>query len=203
MPGRLFLTRPPAGVAAFLGLPKVPEDPPRRNIAPGQEVTALTADGVQRLRWGLIPVGRRNARGRPVMETIVNARSETIFDKSAFAGTHRAVVPAEGWYEWTGRRGRKTAWEIRARDGGLLAFAAIWDVWRAPGGQALGQLATITCEPNADVRPIHHRMGVLLAPEDFGTWLAGTEDRAADLMRPWPDGRLTVERTRNMDWAGG
>ena len=43
-----------------------------------------------RMRWGMIPVGRVNARGRPVMETIVNARSETVFEKSAFQGVGRA-----------------------------------------------------------------------------------------------------------------
>ena len=54
------------------------------------------------MRWGMIPVGRVNARGRPVMETIVNARSETLFEKTAFQGVARCLVPADGWYEWTG-----------------------------------------------------------------------------------------------------
>jgi putative SOS response-associated peptidase YedK len=92
VPDRFFLTSEIAGIA----------DPPRMNIAPGQEVITLTVDGPQHMRWGMIPVGRVNARGRPVMETIVNARSETVFDKSAFVGVKRAVVPVDGWYEWTG-----------------------------------------------------------------------------------------------------
>ena len=48
-------------------------------------------------------------------------------------------------------------------DGGLMAFAAISDVWTAPGGRRLAQVATVTCEPNVDVKPIHHRMGVILS----------------------------------------
>ena len=88
----------------------VPNDSPRYNIAPGQQVICRTARGLDLARWGMIPVGRVNARGRPVMETIVNARSETVFDKTAFAGVTRAVVPADGWYEWTGKARSKTAW---------------------------------------------------------------------------------------------
>ena len=148
MPGRLFLTRPLSEVASALGLSPdaAPDDPPRRNIQPGQEVITVThGPAFRKMRWGLIPVGRTNARGRPVMETIVNARSETVFAKSAFQGVGRCVVPADGWYEWTGKKGRKTAWEIRAKDGAILWFAAICDPWTAPGGQEIWQTATVTC----------------------------------------------------------
>ena len=96
MPGRFFLVEDVGDLA----------DPPRLNIAPGQEVITLTPDGARHMRWGMIPVGRVNARGRPVMETIINARSETVFDKSAFADVKRAIVPASGWYEWTGVKRR-------------------------------------------------------------------------------------------------
>lgn len=175
------------------------DTPPRRNIAPGQDVVCLTNTGFVRMRWGIIPVGRKNARGRPVMETIVNARSETVFDKTAFAGVGRAVVIVDGWYEWTGEARRKTAWRISGS--GPLIFAAITDVWRAPGGREVAQVATVTCAPNADVAPIHHRMGVLLDRENVPTWLGGSEADVAPLMVPWPEGRLTVEEATDVDWS--
>ncbi|QQA43744.1 SOS response-associated peptidase [Pelagovum pacificum] len=202
MPGRFFLTRPMDEVADFLGVRDVPNDPPRHNIQPGQEVLTLTPGGVERMRWGLIPVGRKNARGRPVMETLVNARSETVFDKSAYEGVRRAIVAVDGWYEWTGKPRNKTAWRISAKDSGMLAFAAIYDVWTAPGGLQLPQLATVTCAPNDDVAPIHDRMGVLLRPSDFDTWLHGGEDAAAALMAPWPDGLLEIAEAEGVDWSG-
>jgi len=202
VPGRLFLTRGAAGIAEGLGVPEVPAQPERRNIAPGQEVRVRTRDGPALMRWGMIPSGRRNARGRPVMDVIVNARSETVFDKSAFAGCGRAVVPADGWYEWTGTTGRKQPWAIRAADGGLFAFAAITDTWVAPGGREVPQVATVTCAPNADVRDIHPRMGVLLRGDGIGLWLHGTEAEAAALMRPFPDGGLVVSRAEGVDWEG-
>lgn len=204
MPGRVFLTTSVEKIAARFGVDPAPvaAEPPRHNIAPGQQVVALTPEGLQHMRWGMIPVGRVNARGRPVMETIINARSETVFDKSAFTGTGRAVLPVNGWYEWTGEKRRKTVWRIRSADAGLLFFAAITDFWTAPGGQVVPQIATVTCEPNADVRPVHHRMAVILAPADVPVWLSGPEERAAQLMRPWPEGRLVVEEATGVDWSG-
>ena len=190
-------------VAAALGAENSLEgEPPRRNISPGEEIVVCGADRrLVRMRWGIIPVGRVNARGRPVMETIINARSETVFDKSAFEGVARAVVPADGWYEWTGEKRKKQAWRIRGRSGELLFFGAISDVWVAPGGREVAQVATVACEPSADVREVHHRMGVLLEPEAVEVWLAGGEEDAKSLMRPFPDGRLQVEPADDVDWS--
>lgn len=203
MPGRFFLTRPIGEIARLLNVKdSLGPQPARRNIQPGQEVVVLTGDGLKAMRWGIIPVGRVNARGRPVMETIVNARSETVFDKSAFEGVGRAIIPVDGWYEWTGEKRRRTAWRIVAKDGAPLLFAAITDTWEAPGGLRVDQVAAVTCEPNVDVKPIHHRMGVLLEARDVLHWLHGSEDEAQSLARPWPEGRLMIEQADDVDWSG-
>ena len=203
MPGRFFLTRPISDVAAALGadVAGLKDEPIRHNIAPGQEIVVLEDGCLTRMRWGIVPVGRVNARGRPVMETIVNARSETVFEKSAFEGVRRCVVPVEGWYEWTGEKRKKTAWGIAPKDGGLLLFAAIADTWNGPGGIVVDQVASITCAPNGDVAPIHHRMGVILAPEAVTTWLTGDVDDAKALMVPLKDGLLDVAVAGNVDWS--
>jgi len=203
MPGRVFLTDTPETIGTALGQAwaSVGDEPPRHNIAPGQEVLAATSAGLSRMRWGMIPVGRVNARGRPVMETIVNARSETVFEKTAFAGVGRAILPVNGWYEWTGTARRKTAWRIAPKDAGLLFFAAITDIWTAPGGRQVPQLATITCEPSADVQGIHHRMAVILTAADVARWLHEPPETASDLMRPWPDGQLVVTPAEDVDWT--
>jgi len=204
MPGRFFLTTPLDALAShFDAKTDLVPDQPRFNVAPGQEVIVCTADRrLVKMRWGLIPVGRVNARGRPVMETIVNARSETVFVKSAFKGTARVLVPADGWYEWTGAARKKTAWRIAPKVGGLLAFAAISDIWAGPGGIEVHQVATVTCEPSRDVVKIHDRMGVLLDPVHFETWLTGTPDAAFALMQPYPNGPLKVTEAQGVDWTG-
>ena len=201
MPGRFYLTRPMGEMASALGIGPLPDQPPRQNISPGEEILTLTSNGPSLMRWGMIPSGRVNARGRPVMETIINARSETVFDKTAFEGVGRAVVPVDGWYEWTGEARRKTAWAIRAKDGAPLLFAAITDTWRAPGGRKVAQVATVTCEPNDDVRPIHHRMGVLLDAEQIDTWLTGSEAEAKALAKPFRVGALDISAATDVDWT--
>ncbi|MEM9436050.1 MAG: SOS response-associated peptidase [Pseudomonadota bacterium] len=203
MPGRLFLTTPVAEIASWSGfsVANCSEQKPRRNVAPGEDVVAITTGGLTTMRWGLIPVGRKNARGRPVMEVLVNARSETVFDKSAFSGVKRCLVPADGWYEWTGEKRKKQPWRISSAKGGPLAFAAIYDIWNGPGGIEVPQVATVTCEPNGDVRDIHHRMGVILFPDQFGTWLGEDQEAAVALMRPLPDGSLAVEKADDVDFS--
>ena len=202
MPGRLFLDLDGAALAARLGVDDahVAAPKPRQNISPGEQIATLGPDGLQLMRWGIIPVGRVNARGRPVMETLINARSETVFDKSAFEGVGRAVVTVTGWYEWTGESRSKIAWRITDRSGGLLYFAAISDVWKAPGGLEVPQVATLTCPPNADITKIHHRMGVLLSEQDVPRWLAAPPEEARDLLVPWPDGRLRITRADDVNW---
>lgn len=199
MPGRFALTTPLAQVArAFDARLDAPDPGPREDVAPGEQVAALILHDETRLlteaRWGMVMSGRVNARGRPVMETIVNARSETVFDKSAYAGVGRAVLPVDAWYEWTGKPRAKTRWRIGAVEGGLLAFAAIFDTWTAPGGAQVRQLATLTCEPSADVTEYHHRMPVILpGPGAVAEWLTGPEP--SSLLVPLPEGRLHVEKS--------
>ena len=145
MPGRIFLTATIAEIAATFGAEagSATEGGARLDVAPGETVTAVVGEEGRRLvamRWGMIPMGRRNARGRPVLETIINARAETLFAKSAFADLRRCILPVSGWYEWTGAARRKTRWAITG-EAGLLAFAAVWDLWTAPGGAVLRLLA--------------------------------------------------------------
>lgn len=198
MPGRFFLTSPQAQVSAFARA-DLPPLRPRVNIQPGEEVLTLTTGGARMMRWGLIPVGRKNARGRPVMETIINARSETVFDKSAFDGVGRAVVPANGWYEWTGEVRRKTPWRLRPASGQVIGFAAIYDTWVGPGGIEVPQVATITCAPNAEVAEIHHRMGVILTADQLPVWLGPDQAAAAALMAPLPNGSVQIEKALDVD----
>ena len=202
MPGRLFLTTPLHALG--LGDAKAElERGKRLNIAPGQEVCTFDAEhGFSTMRWGIVPVGRVNARGRPVMETVINARSETVFEKSAFDGVRRCVVPADGWYEWTGKKGKKQAHRIRRASGEPLFFAAICDVWTSPAATELWQVATLTCEPNNDVAPIHHRMSVILEGAQIAKWLNGTQAEAASLCNSLPDGLLHIEPADDVDWNG-
>ncbi len=57
----------------------------------------------------------------------------------------------------------------------------------------MASLATVTCAPNAEVAAVHDRMPVILAPADWSLWLGETDGDPARLLRPVPDGSLSVE----------
>lgn len=201
MPGRLFIECDTnalldwSGTIARESEQSEAPDLPDSDIAPGQLMWVMTASGEAiPMRWGMIMAGQSKGRRRPLMETIVNARSETVFEKQTFAEVRRALVPAHGWYEWTGEKGRKTRWRLRASDEGLLMFAAVYSVWNGPGGVRLHQFATLTCEPNDTVRPIHHRMGVIVPRENWEGWLKGESVSLA----PAPDAAITVSEVAGM-----
>ena len=176
MPSRLLIDRTGTGAV--------------ETARPGDGLPIRRPDGtVADMRWGLIPQGRRNARGRPVMDTLVNARSETLFAKSAWLGVRRGTLDVLGWIEMAG----DVRWRIGAEDGAVLTMAVVWDVWRAPGrGIEIAQAATVTCAPSGVVAPIHDRMPVVLTGDGIVAWQGGTEAEAAAAYRPV--GGLTATR---------
>ena len=98
----------------------------------------------------------------------------------------RCLVPADGFYEWTGRSGARQPWLIGLADGAPFAFAGLWERWTVPEGIELtGSLSArragdtvetctiLTTAAHEAVAAIHHRMPVILSPEAFDPWLAG------------------------------
>ena len=159
----------------------------RYNICPTQPVAAvrLGADGREMvgMRWGFLPSWYKTATDGPLL---INARSETIAEKPSFrdaARQRRCLIPASGFYEWQGPEKPKTPYFIVPAEGGIFAFAGVWQAWRQPDGEVIDTCAIVTCPANEMLSPIHHRMPVVIAPEDYGLWLGEEGKGAAVLMR--------------------
>jgi putative SOS response-associated peptidase YedK len=169
--------------------------PARYNVAPSLDVYAVAIRGRQDVekgprralgtfRWGLVPSW---AKEKSVGNRMINARAEGIATKPAFRSAlarRRCLIPADAFYEWQrrtspdGRPAGRLPYAVRRRDGQPMAFAGLWEVWRS-GSEAdlLRTCAIVTTGANDLMAPIHDRMPVVLAPEDWETWL----DPAADL----------------------
>ena len=52
--------------------------------------------------------------------------------------------------------------------------------------------AVITTEPNELVTDLHHRMAVVLAPDEETTWLHGDRSDRASLLDPHPADEMTA-----------
>jgi putative SOS response-associated peptidase YedK len=169
---------------------------PRWNAAPGQDLPVVRLDPKARgarvlepMRWGLVPSWATDPEdaGRPI-----NARAETAATKPSFKEPfrrRRALVPADGFFEWKkGDRGREP-FAIRLKSRQTFAFAGLFDEWTPRGGAPVRTFAILTTRPNALVGALHDRMPVILSPEGEDLWLdAGIEDaaRLAPLFEP-PD----------------
>ena len=194
MCGRFTLTQP-AHVAAKFGLDNfAPVEPefytPRFNVAPTQRIVVIPTSDLQRearrMRWGLIPSWAKDAS---IGARLINARAESIESKPAFRGAfkqRRCLIPADGFYEWQQTPRGRQPYRIVLTSGELFAFAGLWERWKDPAGEAVESCCIITCEPNALTAPFHDRMPVIIAPEDYETWLTGTPEQALRLLRPYP-----------------
>lgn len=135
MCGRFILSASATTLVQQFDLANLPTWSPRYNIAPTQEVLAVTTrpDSPDRqarlLHWGLIP---QWAEGPAVGSRMINARAETVATKPAFRKAfreRRCLVLADGFYEWQKQDRRKQPFYIRLRSGRPFAFAGLWEHW--------------------------------------------------------------------------
>jgi putative SOS response-associated peptidase YedK len=182
--GRYTLTTPnPAEVRARFPIGETVEVRQRFNIAPGDEVLAVTTDRDGRprgelLRWGLVPSWSKTPHTDLKM---INARVETVAERPAFRTAlerFRCLIVADGFYEW--RRapsGAKQGFHITRGDQALFAFAGLWSSWRGPDGSRLRTCTILTTTASSAIAPLHDRMPVILSLDDEAAWLAPDTDR--------------------------
>lgn len=146
------------------------------------------------MRWGFIPRWYKTPTDGPLL---INARAETIAEKPAFREAcrqRRCLIPADGFYEWfRPEGGEKQPWYIQPSGEGPMVFAGIWQDWEH-GGERLSSCAMVTTEATGRMADIHHRIPVILQPEDWGKWLGEEGHGAALLMKPAPDQSLRFHR---------
>ena len=151
---------------------------PRYNIAPSQQVAVITdrdPNILSFMKWGLVPSWAKDPK---IGNRMINARSETAAEKPSFRTAfkrRRCLIPADGYYEWTKRGKKKYPMYIRHSERDLFAFAGLWESWKQADGDWLHTCAILTTEANETVRPIHHRMTVIIEPEAYDAWLAPRE----------------------------
>ncbi|WP_323776026.1 SOS response-associated peptidase [Leisingera sp.] len=199
MCGRFAITLPTDAMAQLFAaqpannLPRVPDF----NVCPASPVHAVQAGEAGRqlvaMRWGFLPHWYKSETAGPLL---INARAETIAEKPAFAAAcreRRCLIPATGFYEWTkAAGGARLPWYIHRSDAAPLAFAAIWQSWGAE--DPVKTCAIVTTAANEALSSIHHRMPLILEPQDWGVWLGEQGPGAARLMQPGAAGILEFHR---------
>ncbi len=177
MCGRYTLATPdPAAIRDRFGIGESIEIRRRYNVAPGDDVLAVTTsrEGTPRgelLRWGLVPSW---AKSPDTGLKMINARLETVTERPAYRRAFerfRCLIVADGFYEWQPTpAGPKQPFHITRSDGALFAFAGLWSIWRR-GEDQLRTCTILTTAANPALSSLHDRMPVILAPGAEADWL--------------------------------
>ncbi len=149
---------------------------PRYNVAPSNIHWLLVNEGGRRQivagRWGF-PIAFGPRKDDPV--GLINARSETAASKPTFRDAFaraRCAVLADGFFEWSGPRGRRTPTWFHAPSLELLPLAGLWREQVCPEtGEVERRFTILTTEANAVIEPCHARMPAILPPASVSPWI--------------------------------
>jgi len=192
MCGRFCLTTPLPLLSSRLGAPLpvglAEHYAARSDVRPGEPVLALRQEhglpSVSLMLWGLVPewVKDPSQARRPI-----NARSETVAEKPSFLGAwrhRRCLLPADGFYEWSGSGTARRRWRIGRKDGAPFWLGGLWDRWIGADGSELESCCVLTTAPNALMAPLHDRMPVVVPDGLEQAWMASADGPALRALEP-------------------
>ncbi len=175
MCGRFFLDARAGDIVEHYNAPPPDMFAPRYNIAPTTPVLAHCDEKIHLYRWGLVPSWAKDVT---FGNRMFNARAETVAEKPSFRNAYkrrRCLLPANGFYEWRLEDGRKQPYCCHI-DKQLFSMAAIWEHWQDAEGNEIQSCAVLTTGARGEIRALHHRMPVYIAPSDYEAWLDCSSD---------------------------
>ncbi len=191
MCGRYVVATPTSDLVALFEVDEASAELPEPswNIPPTTTVPIVVEptprdDGppIRRLegaRWGLVPAW---ADDISVGQRAFNARSESASTKPMFRDAvreRRALVPADGWFEWHREGEAKTPHFVHGD--APISFAGLYAWWKQPDGSWLLSTAILTTAATGALADIHERMPLVVSTEMRDAWLDPTEDGEAAL----------------------
>ncbi|SDH76431.1 SOS response-associated peptidase [Propionivibrio dicarboxylicus] len=183
MCGRFALSVTAEKLIEFFGLDECADFVANLNITPGTDIPVIrhSPEGkrvLHLLSWGLLPHWVKNPEtaNRPI-----NARIETLSEKPYFRDAYhkrRCLIPAEAFYEWKRDGKAKQPYRFTPNKEAIMAFAGLWESWKAPDGEVLRTVCIVTTVANDVMKPVHDRMPVILAEDSWAAWLEGPVEAA-------------------------
>ena len=203
MCGRFAITIPSDAMSQLFAAQPVNNlpDVPNFNVCPTNFIHVITFNGLERklesLRWGFVPNWYQAVNAGPLL---INARSETVAQKPAFANAsreRRCLIPCSGFYEWSeDLEGNKIPWFLKRNDGAPLVFGGVWQEW-GDESVIVKTCAIVTTASNSKLSKIHHRLPLVLERSDWGFWLGEEGHGASCLMMPTANDILTAYKVSN------
>lgn len=192
MCGRYSITLPPEAIREiFRTHGELPNWPVYYNAAPTTALPVVRSakDGSGRelvlMIWGLIPWFSKDGK---LTYSTINVRAESVRTNASYREpfkTRRCIVPASGYFEWTGPKNDRQPHYFTRADGQPIALAGLWDRWRSKDRSETKESFTIiTTEPSKFAGQFHNRMPLILEPDTWDLWMKNEPDSAAALMKP-------------------
>lgn len=104
--------------------------------------------------------------------------------RDPFRKRQRCLVPASGYFEWTGPKNDRQPHYFTRTDGQPIALAGLWDHWRSADKSEVKETFTIvTTEPSKFAGQFHNRMPLILEPDTWDLWMKGEPDGRKDTVR--------------------
>lgn len=159
---------------------------PRYNISPSagpgfEQLIAVVDHAGQRVlklaRWWFIPQGWTRPLNQ--LPTTFNARAEDLPNKALWKGAlkhDRCLVPATGWREFSGSKGKKQPYHFQLGPDRIFAFAGLKSTWMSPSGEVVDTFSIVTTQANETVKPIHDRMPLVVPPAMYDDWLDSNDN---------------------------
>ena len=205
MCGRSSLHDAPVSVLEKFHLPPVlPGFKPRYNIAPSQDQWTILLDGsgsaeARLIKWGLVPSW---ADDPAVGQRMMNARSDSVAMKPSYEESfrkRRCLILADGYYEWTGAGKTRVPYFFHLAGDRDFALAGLWDRW-SKSETPLDTCTVITTDASPLAATVHHRMPVVLNPDDAAEWLdsSTSEQQLFELMQPYQKADLECYEVSNL-----
>ena len=168
---------------------------PKYNVSPTSAIWGLAITRgkltLEPMQWGFIPPwAKEGVFKRP----LINARSETIWEKPSFKNLirrYRAIVPVNGFYEWNRKGKEKTANYITLGDSPCMALGSVVQMH----SDGYLQCCLITTEANGDMASVHNRQPVVIQPDNIESWLTDDKpDFINSMMLPIENGLFDIKK---------
>jgi len=116
-----------------------------------------------------------------------NILSSRLWGKDFQEKQIRCIVPMNGFYEFSGPKGSKSAHYFHPKSTGLWGAAGIYS--KVSPNEGMGSFSIITTDPNSMVENVHDRMPAFLHPSEFDDWLNPdhSSEYLLDMLKPYPE----------------
>jgi putative SOS response-associated peptidase YedK len=144
------------------------------NVCPGTYRPVLHVDEgalfVDDLHWGYRSTWAESSGQIPMA---INTRLEKITNRywKPLLKRGRAIVPADGWYEWTGEKGNKQPWHIHRKDRAPLYLAALAHFGPPSEIKTANGFTIVTADAQGGMIDASDRRPVVLTAADAALWI--------------------------------